>query len=60
MLYKSKEEGNANAFINNYQLEDGKKLSKSNFNEFFMLPYTQNLIWFRSPFHKATCALREL
>ena len=35
MLYKSKEEGNANAFINNYQLEDGKKLSKSNFNEFF-------------------------
>ena len=35
MLYKSKEEGDANAFINNYQLEDGKKLSKSNFDEFF-------------------------
>jgi hypothetical protein len=35
MLYKSKEEGDVNAFINNYQLPDGKKLSKSNFNEFF-------------------------
>ena len=35
MLYKSKEEGDVNAFINNYQLPDGKKLTKSNFNEFF-------------------------
>ena len=35
MLYKSKEEGDVNAFINNYQLPDGKKLMKSNFNEFF-------------------------
>jgi hypothetical protein len=35
MLYKSKEEGDASAFMNNYQLSDGKKLSKSNFNEFF-------------------------
>ena len=35
MLYKSKEEGDMNAFINNYQLPDGKKLTKSNFDEFF-------------------------
>ncbi len=35
MLYKSKEEGDINAFINNYQLPDGKKLTKSNFDEFF-------------------------
>jgi hypothetical protein len=35
MLYKSKEDGDVNAFINNYQLPDGKKLMKSNFNEFF-------------------------
>ena len=34
MLYKSKEEGNENAFINNFEI-DGKKITKSNFNDFF-------------------------
>jgi len=34
MLYKSKEEGNPIAFINNFEI-DGKKITKSNFNEFF-------------------------
>ncbi len=34
MLYKSKEEGNSNAFINNFEI-DGKKITKTNFNEFF-------------------------
>ena len=34
MLYKSKEEGNPNAFINNFEV-DGKKITKSNFNDFF-------------------------
>jgi hypothetical protein len=34
MLYKSKDEGNSNAFINNFEM-DGKKITKSNFNDFF-------------------------
>ena len=34
MLYKSKEEGNPSAFINNFEI-DGKKITKSNFNDFF-------------------------
>jgi 6-pyruvoyl-tetrahydropterin synthase len=34
MLYKSKDEGNPNAFINNFE-NDGKKITKSNFNDFF-------------------------
>jgi hypothetical protein len=35
MLYKSKGEGDPNAFINNFQLSDGTKITKSNFNDFF-------------------------
>jgi len=34
MLYKSKEEDNPDAFINNFEI-NGKKITKSNFNEFF-------------------------
>ena len=34
MLYKSKQEGNQVAFINNFEI-DGKKITKSNFNDFF-------------------------
>ena len=34
MLYKSKQEGNQLAFINNFEI-DGKKITKSNFNDFF-------------------------
>ena len=34
MLYKSKEEGNPDAFINNFEI-DGKKIDKSNFNKIF-------------------------
>ena len=35
MIYKSKDESNADAFINHFQLSDGKKITKSNFNDFF-------------------------
>jgi hypothetical protein len=35
MLYKSKDESNTNAFINNFVSSDGKKITKSNFNDFF-------------------------
>ena len=35
MLYKSKDEGNPTAFINNFELDDHTKITKSNFNTFF-------------------------
>ena len=35
MLYKSKGESDLTAFINNFQLEDGTKITKSNFDDFF-------------------------
>ena len=34
MLYKSKDESNSDAFINNFEI-DSKKITKSNFNDFF-------------------------
>jgi len=34
MLYKSKDESNSDAFINNFEI-DGKKITKKNFNDFF-------------------------
>jgi len=35
MLYKSKDDGNPSAFINNFISSDGKKITKGNFNDFF-------------------------